>query len=129
MKLNATALRSLFALALLLATVLVATTAGQAARQGSPGSFTLGPPPSVDADGNGLFDDLEAKLNDLSDDSKVDVLVQLNASATASRVGDLASRLGGFSVGKRFGLVDGFSARVTKAQARLLARLPSVENV
>ena len=57
------------------------------------------------------------------------MLVQLNASATASRVGDLSARLGGFAIGKRFGLVDGFSARVTKAQAEALARMPSVANV
>ena len=80
--------------------------------------------PTFDGDGNGLFDDLEARLAKLSDDSKVDVLVKLNASATASRVGDLSSRLGGFATGRRFGIVDGFSATMTKAQAERLARLP-----
>ena len=50
------------------------------------------------------------------------MLVQLDASATSSRVGDLSSRLGGFAIGRRFGIVDGFSARVTKAQAEALAR-------
>ena len=93
MKSTVTATRSLIALALLLAALLVATAAGQAARQGSPaGSFTLGPAPNVDQDGNGLFDDLEARLADASDDSKVDVLVELNSSATASRVSDARRR-------------------------------------
>ena len=41
MKFTVTATRSLIALALLLAALLVATAAGQAARQGSPDSLTL----------------------------------------------------------------------------------------
>ena len=130
MKVTVTATRSLVALALLLAALLVATAAGQAAQQGSPsGNFVVGEPPTFDGDGNGLFDDLEARLSKLSDDSKVDVLVQLDASATAARVGDLSSRLGGFATGKRFGIVDAFSAKMTKAQAERLARMPSVAHV
>src|SRR6185312_1726710 len=120
------ATRSLIALALLLVALLVATGAGQAARQGSPSvDLGFGPPATIDQDGNGLFDDLEAKLQKLSDDSKVDVLVQLDAAATSSRVSDLSTRIGGFATERRFGIVDAFSARVTKAQAELLARLPS----
>ena len=129
MKPNVTVTRSLIALALLLAALLVATAAGQAARQGAPGPFPFGPPPTIDQDGNGLFDDLEARMAELQDNSKVDVLVELNSSATASRVSELSERIGGFSTSRRFGIVDGFAATVTKAQARLLARLPSVAHV
>src|SRR3712207_4076251 len=39
------------------------------------------------------------------------------------------SRVGGFAVGKRIGLIDGFSATVSKAEAHALARAPEVRTV
>ena len=49
--------------------------------------FALGAPRRrLDQDGDGLFEDLEVRLDKLPDDSKVDVLVDLSSAASASRV-------------------------------------------
>jgi serine protease AprX len=83
----------------------------------------------VDRDRDRLFDDLEARLADASASDRVSVIVTLDAAASSSRVGALSRRLGGLKVGRRFSVIRGFSATVTKAQAQELARTPGVVRV
>ena len=105
--------RSLVALALVLAAILVAIPAGQAARAGAPDN---GPAADAamkfDTDGDGLFQDLEARLHRLTADEHVDVLVELSSSATSARVNDLSSRVGGFATSKRYGIVDAYHGTI-----------------
>jgi serine protease AprX len=85
--------------------------------------------PKVDRDRNKLFDDLEARLAEASAREHVNVIVTLNAAATPGRVATVSDEVGGFSVGKRIEVIDGFSATVTKAEAEALANLPVVRRV
>ena len=83
----------------------------------------------VDDNRNKVLDDLEARLATASASDQVNVIVTLNDDATQSRVAELSRRVGGFAVGKRIGLIDGFSATVTKAEAEALALVPGVRAV
>jgi Peptidase inhibitor I9 len=83
------------------------------------------PPPKVDADGDRVFDDLEARLVTTSPAERVGVIVTLEAT-TLER---LQRRIGAFPVTRRFRIVDGFAARLTPRQIELLARVPGVRYV
>jgi serine protease AprX len=87
------------------------------------------PPPRADRDGNKLFESLEARLAELGPDERIEVLVALDLPATSDRVADVARRAGGADAGRRFELVDGFVATVTKGQAQALANIPFVRHV
>jgi serine protease AprX len=83
----------------------------------------------VDRNRNKLLDDLEARLARASANDRVNVIVTLRGDATRDRVARLARAVGGFDVGRRIGLIDGFSATMTAAEARALARVPWVRRV
>jgi Peptidase inhibitor I9 len=85
--------------------------------------------PKVDRNRDKLSDDLEARLAEATAREHVNVIVTLNAQATAGRVETVSDEVGGFSVGKRIEVIDGFSATVTKAEAEALAKLPIVRRV
>jgi serine protease AprX len=53
----------------------------------------------------------------------------LTDAATAERVSGLEQAVGSFSVGRRFSLVEAFSASVTRQQVAELAQLPGVDRV
>jgi serine protease AprX len=115
----------------LLGTVVFALAAAGAAsgddkKQGLRGNAES---PKVDRNRNKLFDDLEARLAEASAREHVNVIVTLKAEATAGRVAALSNGVGGFNVGKRIDVIDGFSATVTKAEAEALANLPVVRRV
>ncbi|MDP8911541.1 MAG: S8 family serine peptidase, partial [Actinomycetota bacterium] len=83
----------------------------------------------ADRDGNRIFDDLEARLASLAANDRVKVLVTISAPASSARVEELSRRVGGFGLSRRFGIVDGFAATMTKAQVEALSRVPSVVGV
>jgi serine protease AprX len=83
----------------------------------------------VDQNRNKLFDDLERRLAAAQAGEQVNVIVTLKNEATRARVAELSEQVGGFAVGKRIGVIDGFSATVTKAEAEALARVPWVRRV
>ncbi len=86
-----------------------------------------GPPPAhADRDGDGLSDDLQAKLAAARLGDRFEVIV------TFSGPGDAVSAqaaVGRFDVHREFGLIRGFSATMTAAQARTLAGVPGVYRV
>lgn len=86
-------------------------------------------PVAADRDADKVFDDLERRLARAGASDEVGVIVALSAPGTAARVEALAEEVGGFATGRRFTLVDAFSARMTRAQVRALARSPEVEHV
>ncbi len=84
-----------------------------------PGS----PPAHADRDGDGLSDGLQAKLAAASPGDRFEVIV------TFSGPGDAVSAqaaVGRFTVHREFGLIRGFSATMTAAQALALAGVPGV---
>ncbi|MDQ4134369.1 MAG: S8 family serine peptidase [Actinomycetota bacterium] len=86
-------------------------------------------PGKSDADGDKLFDDLEADLSGKADSSRLPVIVTLREAATEARVRGLEKQAGRLAVGHRFGIVPAFSADVTKGQAQALARHADVVHV
>src|SRR5215210_54452 len=86
-------------------------------------------PVKVDANRNKLLDDLEGRLASAAPAAQLNVIVTLKADATKTRVADLSRLVGGFRVGRRISVIDGFSAWVTPAEARALARVPWVSRV
>ena len=85
--------------------------------------------PKADRDRDRVFDDLEARLERLPDGGRASVIVSLRAEPSSERVERVEDRVGDFSLDRRLSLVDAFAARVTKRQARALARQPGVEQV
>ena len=86
-------------------------------------------PVKADRDHDKLFDDLEARLPSVQDGDEVDVIVTLDAPASAARIAELGRRIGQFRTTRRFAVVDGFAAHLTKAQVAELAQVPWVEHV
>src|SRR4051794_29232800 len=88
-------------------------------------------PVAPDAGGNHdkVFDDLAAKLGGLAAADRVNVIVTLRASATLTAVDALSQAVGGFSVSRRFTLINAFSATMTKQQALQLAARSEVAHV
>ncbi len=87
-----------------------------------PGS----PPAYADRAGDGLSDGLQAKLAEARPGVRFEVIV------TFSGPGDAVSAqaaVGRFTVHREFGLIRGFSATMTAAQARALAAVPGVFRV
>jgi serine protease AprX len=100
-----------------------------------PVSMRPAPAPSaaravkVDRDGNKVFDELDPRLRRGSPADRLNVIVVLRAPASAGRVRRLERSVGDFATERRFSIIDGFSAKVTKRQARALARDPAVDHV
>lgn len=80
----------------------------------------------ADVDEDGLSDGLEAKLRELAPDGRVSVVVTFDGRGG---VGSARDGVGAFVVTRRFDLVRGFAATMTKAQALELARVPGVFRV
>ena len=87
-----------------------------------------GAPKLVDADGDRVFDDLEARVAPLPDSAQANVIVVMSKDATPGRVRRL-SAASGLDVSKRFSLIDAVAGRVTKGELHTLARNPLVEHV
>jgi serine protease AprX len=83
----------------------------------------------ADLDDDGVFEDLQSRLEGARADERIGVLVKLAAPATAERVSALERGLGAFPVSRRFSLVNAFAASLTKGQIDALARLPGVAHV
>jgi serine protease AprX len=98
-------------------------------RPKSPAQPAKPRPIKADRDHDKVFDDLEARLPGVQSGEAIDVIVTLDAPATWARIAELGRRLGSFRTARRFSVVDGFSARLTKAQVAELARVPWVEHV
>jgi serine protease AprX len=118
--------RSLFA-TLAGGVLMVCASAGLAADGEKRVPSVKRPQAKVDHNRNKLLDDLESRLAAAT--GTVNVIVTLKADATQDRVARLARQVGGFRVGRRIGLIDGFSATVTKSEAEALARVPWVRSV
>jgi serine protease AprX len=122
-------LNLLASMVLALAVAVVASAADAAPRSKPAVANVAAVPPKADRDGNKIFDDLEAKVASAVPGSRFEVLVALDVAATDARVGELQTRGGGFAVGRRFDLVDGLAATVTRGQLEALTHVPWVEHV
>ncbi len=121
--------RTVFALASPAALVLALLAPG--AVVAAPGPDPGGPPPSAgqpstpkgDRDGDRISDDFAPKLRAANPGDKLDVIVTGVLAEPAARA------VGKFRVSHRLPLITGFSATMTAAQARALARHPKVQRV
>ncbi len=114
---------------LVLAVTLVASSVPAAAaptRAGTSGSPPTVMPALADADGNGISDGLQLRLEDAAANERLDVVVTWRGLPDEARAAHAA---GPFEVTRRFRVVDGFAARLTVAQIRALARVPGVFRV
>ncbi len=85
--------------------------------------------PNIDRDRDRIFDDLEQRLATRLADARVDVIVTLDRPASVARVKRLERGVGDLAVRRRFQLLDGFAARVSKEQVARLSRRPGVASV
>ncbi|HEX2110737.1 MAG TPA: S8 family serine peptidase [Gaiellaceae bacterium] len=83
----------------------------------------------ADRDRDRVFDNLERRLAKTSPGARVDVIVTLRGPATRERVDALTEDVGDLGATRRFTLVDGFAAKLTKAEVYALARLRDVVHV
>ncbi len=112
-------------LAFLLAVMLVASSVPAAAAPAGTGTSDVAPA-LADADGDGISDGLQLRLEDLAANERVDVVVTWAGRPDVPRA---TRAVGPFEVTRRFRLVDGFAARLTAAQIRALAGVPGVFRV
>ena len=89
----------------------------------SASAAQAGDPLPVDHNGDGLGDDLAARLDRSSVADKVDVIVR------GITVAGARSQVGMFAVRRELPIVGGFSAEVSAGQARGLARTPGAVRV
>ena len=82
-----------------------------------------------DGDQDKVFDDLEHTLTLASRGEQIEVIVQTRDATSLIVAADIAHDVGGFRVGERFSIVDGFAATMTRAQVRALAADPRVAHV
>ena len=121
-------LRMLVAPSLLTALLFPASSVGAPARE-KPTPANAPTRVKADVDRNKIFDDLEARLATLDAGSRVEAIVTLTAAATPERISGLQRAVGQFDVGRRFSIVDGFAATLTKGQATALAHRAEVATV
>ena len=85
--------------------------------------------PKIDRDGDRVFEELEQRLATRPADARVDVIVTLDRPASVARVKGLERGVGDLAVRRRFQVLDGFAARVSKQQVAALSRRPGVATV
>jgi serine protease AprX len=109
--------------------LLVAASAGgePGADVGPVGSLTRAS--SADVDGDGLFDDLAARLEQLEASDRVSVIVRLDGALTRLREDAVESAVGGYADEAWLPIIDGFAATMTKAQVEALPGLGAVATV
>jgi len=91
-------------------------------------SAPAAPGKSLDADGNRIFDDLEARAAPLAAGDQLNVIVTLREQATPERAARLRAA-SGLDVSRRFTLIDAVAGRVAKGRLEALARQPLVDHV
>ena len=118
-----------------LATLIAATGASSAAkpskidRKAADMKELRIPQVKADRDKDKLFDDLEARLRPLAQSAERSVIVTLEAPATPARTAGLEQDVGDFDVTRRFTVIKGFAATLTKAQIAELAENPAVVRI
>ncbi|NNL27103.1 MAG: S8 family serine peptidase [Acidimicrobiia bacterium] len=83
-------------------------------------------PGLIDRDGDGISDDLAAKLSELPPQERIDVVVTW---VGPSNVAAARRAAGSFTIRRHFSLIDGFAATMTAAQAHAIGRVPGVFRV
>ena len=118
----------------LVAVALVGASGSAAAKPGKDPREAAGAakklvPAKIDRDKDKLFDDLEARLAPLPATAERSVIVTLRAPATAERTANLERAVGDFDVGRRFTVIDGFVATMSKEQVLELAANTAVAKI
>ena len=119
-------------LAALLVTVIagpMAIAAGAGPRDRASASPSAAPAALADRDGDRILDALEPRLQAASASEEMNVIVVLDSPASLDRVRGFERAVGDFSTQRRFTVINGFSARMSKQQILALAGDPSVVHV
>jgi serine protease AprX len=83
----------------------------------------------ADRDGDKLFQDLEQRLAGKSPTDRLSVIVMLDSAASAERVRGLERAVGTFQGTRRFSIIDGFAATMSKRQIEALAHEEGVKHI
>ncbi|MCW2961249.1 MAG: in-like serine protease [Thermoleophilia bacterium] len=86
-------------------------------------------PVRFDADGDKVFDTLEARVDAPGGRELLDVVVLLQEPATPGWIAQLQERVGAFEVEHRYESINGFSATLHRRQVRALAREATISHV
>ena len=105
-----------------------AITSASAGRAQVPGGAEL-TAPNADTDGDKIFENLSARLEELTSRDRLSVIVRLSGEATPERIAAAERAVGGFELTRALPIVDGFAATMTRAQAETLAGLSSIASV
>jgi len=105
--------------------VLLAPPAGARPERSSPGAERL-VPPLADRDRDGLSDGLQARFDKARPDDRFSVVVTFDGPGG---VASARQAVGSFPVTRRFELIRGFAAVMSRAQAEALAARPEVFRV
>ena len=110
----------------LLALLLVASTAVVVAQAAPPSDAEF----IGDADGDGLSDDLGARLGNAGSSDGIPVIVVMSQAADDAALAQLDKVAGGFKLTARWDrALDGFAATLNKGQIRALSRHPLVSRI
>ena len=120
---------ALLALALGGASTGSAAKPANAAQKAAPAAAAKSGPTRGDRDDDKIFDDLEKRLAPLPATAERSVIVTVRGPATVQRTNQLEGAVGDFDVTRRFSIIDGFAARVTKKQVAELAASTTVLTV
>jgi serine protease AprX len=72
---------------------------------------------------------LEGRLDELDSGRRLSIIVQLDEPAGDERITALEDEVGPLAIGRRFSIVNGFSASATREQIEALARAPGVRQI
>jgi serine protease AprX len=122
-------MRRLLAAAVALTLVVSIVAAASASPKGPPPAASPPPAGKVDRNRNKVLDDLDARQAGRPASEREDVIVVLNVPASADRVGGFERTVGPFAIRRRFEVIDGFAAAMTKQQVLALATDPRVEHI
>jgi serine protease AprX len=87
-------------------------------------------PAMIDGDKNKVFDNLDQLLAEKGDNDKVAVIVRLNESFADEKLEHMEKLVGKFMTKFKFRhAYQGFAAELTKAQIKLLQKIPLIESI
>jgi serine protease AprX len=72
---------------------------------------------------------LERRLDDLDSGERISIIVQLDEPVGDDRIAALQDEVGPLAIGRRFSIVNGFSASATRGQIEALAGAPGVTQI
>ena len=83
----------------------------------------------ADADKNKLFDNLEEKMNEKSDDTEMPVIIVFNEKVDDLKLDEVSKKIGSFSLKNKYEIIPGVAATLSKGQINALSKLDIVKQI